>query len=86
MVKVKLAKDTLAIASAARLPAGAFQFSFPFTPGATCTALAATNPALPLTNWNELGGATELSPGQFQFTDPEAANRSQRFYGVRVTP
>ena len=86
VVKVKLAKDTLAIASPARLPGGAFQFSFPFTPGATCTALAATNLALPLANWSELGGVTEISPGQFQFTDPEAANRTQRFYGVRVTP
>jgi hypothetical protein len=86
VVKVKLARDTLAIASAARLPGGAFQFSFPFTPGATCTALAATNPALPLANWNELGTVTEISPGQFQFTDPQAANRNQRFYGVRVTP
>jgi len=30
-----------------------------------------------------LVGVTEISPGQFQFTDPQATNSSQRFYGVR---
>ena len=86
VVKIKLAKDTLAIATAARLPSGAFQFTFPFTPGATCSALATTNPALPLPNWNELGSSSEVSPGQFQFTDKEAANQPQCFYGVSVRP
>jgi hypothetical protein len=86
VVKIKLARDTLAISGAATLPGGAFQFSFPFTPGATCTALAATNPTLPLSNWSELGGVPEISPGQFQFTDSAATNYPQRFYGVRLRP
>jgi hypothetical protein len=83
IVKIKLAKDTLAIPNAAKLPGGAFQFSFPFTPGATCTALTATNPAVPIANWSELGGVTEVSPGQFQFTDAQATNLAQRFYRLR---
>ena len=86
VVKIKLATDTLAISGAATLPGGAFQFSFPFTPGATCIALAATNPTLPLSNWSELGGVPEISPGQFQFTDSAATNYPQRFYGVRLRP
>jgi hypothetical protein len=51
-----------------------------------CTALAATNPTVPLADWSVLGGVTEVSPGQFQFTDADAANLARRFYGVRVRP
>jgi hypothetical protein len=38
---------------------------------------------MPLSNWTTLGAATEVSPGQFQFTDPQATNTPQRFYRVR---
>jgi hypothetical protein len=41
--------------------------------------LATTNLSLPLTNWTALGGAVEIAPGQFQFTDPQATNGG-RFY------
>ena len=34
-------------------------------------------------NWAPPGGLMEVSPGQFQFTDPQAANTPQRFYRVR---
>jgi len=37
-----------------------------------------------LTNWTALGGVTEISPGQFQFTDPQATNSPQRFYRVQA--
>ena len=59
------------------------QFTFTNTPGLGFTVLAATNPALPLSNWTALGSATEVSPGQFQFTDPQATNTPRRFYRVR---
>ena len=62
---------------------GSFRFAFTNTPGASFGVLAATNPALPLSNWTSLGGLTEVSPGQFQFTDPQATNNPQRFYRVR---
>lgn len=61
-----------------------FQFSFAGTPSADFTALTATNPALPLTNWTALGNITEISSGQYQFTDTTATNPAQ-FYRV-VSP
>jgi len=51
--------------------------------GAFFGVAAATDAALPLSNWTALGGVTELSPGWFQFTDPQATNSPQRFYRVR---
>ena len=64
------------------LPDRSFQFGFANTPGAFFGVLAATNPALPLSNWTSLTGLTEVSPGQFQFTDPQATNSPHRFYRV----
>ena len=46
--------------------------------------LASTNLALPLSNWTAMGGVTEASPGQFQFTDPQATNIPGRFYRLRT--
>jgi hypothetical protein len=71
------------LTGAARLPNGAFQFAFTNTPGATFTALAATNLSLPLSVWTILGNPNEISPGKFQFTDPQAPSNPQRFYRVR---
>jgi hypothetical protein len=58
------------------------QFAFTNTPGAFFGVLAATNPALPLGNWTSLTALTEVSPGQFQFTDPQATTNQQRFYRI----
>ncbi len=65
------------------LTSGWFQFGFSNTPGAFFSVLAATNPTVPLINWPSLTGLTEVSAGQFQFTDPQAANNARRFYRVR---
>jgi hypothetical protein len=65
------------------LPGGFFQFSFVSTPGLSFTAFGATNLALSFSNWSLLGNVTDSPPGQFQFTDPEAATNLQRFYRVR---
>jgi hypothetical protein len=62
---------------------GAFNISFTNTPATPFSVLATTNLALPLSNWMVLGGVTEPSPGQFQFTDSQATNSQQRFYRVR---
>ena len=83
VVKIKLAKDTPVITSASKVPGGAFQFAFNYTPGVACTTLATTNPAQPLANWSVLGGATEVSAGEFQFTDSQATNCPRRFYRFR---
>jgi hypothetical protein len=62
---------------------GSFQFSFTNnSPGATFTVLTTTNLALPINYWRVLGGAMVIAPGQFQFTDPQARNFPQQFYGV----
>jgi hypothetical protein len=64
------------------LAGGVFQFSFTGTPGTSFTAMATTNVSLASTNWTVLGAATEISPGQFQFTDQVATNHLQRFYRI----
>ena len=73
----------IVLTNPALLPGGAFQFAFTNVPGLSFTAFAATNVSLPFTNWTRLGAVAEVSPGQFQFTDPQATNDSQRFYRVR---
>lgn len=77
------APPPIVLANAVRQVNGAFQFSFTNTPGASCTVLASTDPALPTANWSVLGVATEISPGQYQFTDLQATNNPQCFYRVR---
>jgi hypothetical protein len=62
-------------------PNGAFQFGFTNTSGLAFTVYGTTNLSLPVTNWTPLGSATEVSPGQFQFTDTSDA-RQERFYRV----
>jgi hypothetical protein len=69
--------------AARRLTTGAFQFGFTNSVGALFGMLATTNLALPLSNWTALGGVTEVGPGQFQFTDPQATNTPSYFYRVR---
>jgi hypothetical protein len=71
------------LTGAKRLANGVFRFSFTNSVGALFGVLASTDPTLPLSNWAALGGCTEVAPGQFQFTDPQASNAPQRFYRVR---
>jgi hypothetical protein len=65
-----------------RLGNGTFQFTFTNAPGVPFTAWASTNLVLPSAGWNALGGVTEISPGQYQFTDPQATNQPRCFYRV----
>ncbi|MEY2427908.1 MAG: hypothetical protein QOJ40_793 [Verrucomicrobiota bacterium] len=62
---------------------GAFQMAFSNSIGASFTGLRSTQLALPLSNWSVLGPATEVSPGQFLFTDPQAASNARGFYRIR---
>jgi len=71
------------LGSAKRLANGVFQFGFGSTPGASFTVLAATDVSLSLSNWAVLGAPMEIAPGQFQFTDAQAATSERRFYLVR---
>jgi len=62
---------------------GSFRFGFSNLAGASFTVLTTTDDAGPRSNWTALGPATELSPGQFQFTDLQNTNDAQRFHRVR---
>ena len=75
--------STVILQSPIRLGNGSVQFSFSSTPGATFTALAATGLSTPASTWTPLGGVTEITGGQYQFTDPQATNYPKRFYRVR---
>jgi WD40 repeat protein len=65
-------------------PDGTLQCSFTNTPAAVFTALTAPNPSLALSNWTVLPTSVEeVSPGHFQFSDPQAGSYPQRYYRVR---
>jgi hypothetical protein len=76
------APPPIVLVNAAMPVAGTFQFDFTNAPGASFTVLASPDPTLSGTNWTALGAATEMSPGQYQFTDLQATNHAQRFYRV----
>jgi hypothetical protein len=63
-------------------PAGAFQLSFTNSPGVLFNVFATTNLAQPTTNWTWVDSATEVSLGQYQFTDTQTPANSDRFYQV----
>ena len=80
-----VAKATLhlpVLANARKHPQGPFQFSFTYNAGGTFGVLAATNAAWPGSNWSTLGNMTEIYPGHYQFSDPDATNTPRRFYRV----
>ena len=59
-----------------------FQFDFTSTIGASFTAWGATNVAMPLNQWSNLGPVAVTGPGQYRFTDPQVANNQRRFFRV----
>ena len=73
----------LYLSHAAVLPGGAFQLGFTNISALGFTVLATTNPALPLSKWTMLGNASEVAPGQYQFTHTQAATTPRCFYRVR---
>ena len=68
---------------ASKRPTGEFQFQFNNTPGLPFTAISGTNPAAPLADWTPVGPATEVLPGDYEFTDGTSTNGPPRFYRVR---
>lgn len=59
------------------------QLSFTNVPGASFTVLCSPDLALPLTSWVPVGPMTEVSPGQYQFTDPHPATNARCFYSIQ---
>jgi hypothetical protein len=66
-----------------RQPDGSLEFHFTNQSVLTFDVLASTNALLPVTAWTNLGPATVLENGLFQFADPDAAAEPQRFYLLR---
>jgi hypothetical protein len=62
--------------------AGTALFTWTNAPGSLFTVQTTANWTNLLTTWSILGGATETSPGHFQFTDTVVTN-SERFYRLR---
>lgn len=71
---------SIVLTNPAVLPDGTFQFGFSNISGLSFTVRGTTNLTLPFSNWTLLGNATEISPGQFQFTTAPVS--SQEFYRV----
>ena len=84
LVNVSVPVPTAMTLTGVKRGTNGFQFSFTNSPGAVFGVFASTNVGLALSNWTALGGPTEASPGQFQFTDPTATNGVMRFYSVRT--
>jgi len=60
------------------------KLSFADSPGVApqFTVWGSTNIALPVSQWQNLGHPSELSAGNYQFTDLQATNKPVRFYRV----
>ncbi|PWU11113.1 MAG: hypothetical protein C5B50_24000 [Verrucomicrobia bacterium] len=66
------------------MPDGSFQLGFTNASGAPFSVLGSTDLSIFSSNWPVLGPAIEVTPGQFQFTDPQAgAHAAANYYRVR---
>ena len=83
IVKFKLATVHPFTLGGSRTPGGTFQIVFTNIWGGSFSTSVATNLGQPAGSWMSLGSATEISPGQYQFTDPQPASDARRFYRVR---
>jgi hypothetical protein len=72
--------SSIMLTNATISPDGQFQCSFTNFPGMSFTGFGTTNVSLPFADWVQLGPAEEVSPGQFQFTDPSFATNPLQFY------
>ncbi|HEX5399321.1 MAG TPA: kelch repeat-containing protein [Verrucomicrobiae bacterium] len=61
---------------------GAFEFNFTAASGQSFTVWATTNIEAPFNSWRSLGAVTEVTPGQYQYSDSQAASLARRFYRV----
>jgi hypothetical protein len=63
---------------------GSFVIGFTNVSGAPFTVLSSTDVLAPVGEWTVLGQASEVLPGQFQYSDAQALNRDAvRFYRLR---
>jgi hypothetical protein len=71
--------------SVERLGDGSIQLRFTNLTVARFTLFASTNVAWPMNAWSNLGSPTEFpsGSGQFEFTDSQATNFTERYYRIR---
>lgn len=81
-VSVPVPVTAIHLTNPTKLLSGAFRFSFTNVPSASFTAWGTTNLALRLSNWTVLESVTQISSGNYRFTDSQAANYPTRFYRV----
>jgi hypothetical protein len=62
---------------------GVFNLFFTNASGVSFNVLETTNLSIPFSEWDDLGTAVEIMPGQYQFSDPQMTNSGQRFYRIR---
>ena len=63
---------------------GTFVIGFTNVSGASFSVLSSTDVLAPVSEWTVLGQASEILPGQFQYSDAQALNRDAvRFYMLR---
>jgi hypothetical protein len=79
---VVIAGNPSVLTGVTRLGNGTLTFGFTNITGASFTVFASTNLVFPLNTWSNLGAAVEspAGSGQYQFTDLQATNLTQRFY------
>jgi hypothetical protein len=66
-----------------KLPNLGFRFAFNNTPGLSFNVLSAVDLTVPMNSWTNLGKATEVLPGSYEFSDLSALNNARKFYRVR---
>ena len=62
---------------------GVFNLFFTNVSGVSFSVLETTNLSIPISDWNMVGAAMEIMPGQYQFSDPQMTNTGQSFYRLR---
>jgi hypothetical protein len=66
--------------NAVTLVGGAVQFDFVYAQGATCSAYSSTDASIPVGGWTFIDIPTEISPGQYRFTEVPGPPTPVRFY------
>jgi hypothetical protein len=72
----------IVLTNLALLPGDVLQFGFTNVPGMSFTVYGTSNLTLPFTDWTSQGSATEISSGQFQFTNSSGVGNQANFYRV----
>ena len=63
---------------------GTFVLGFTNISGAPFTVLSSTDVLAPVSDWTILGQASEILPGQFQYSDTQALNRDAEHKAIQI--